>query len=152
MDTRTSVWNVFYRTSTNGGASFSDELHLSGFVPGYPYLTSEGFQFPYGDYFQMAVDCCGATHAAFGESSAYKAPGNIWLANEQRNWLLQISYQTNQVKLSWPANVASGALEVATNPTGIWSADLAPPTQTGDQWSVVEPAATSPRYFRLRCP
>jgi hypothetical protein len=153
MDTRTGAWNVFYRASTNGGASFGDEVSLSTFVPGYSYSTTNGFQFPYGDYFQMAVDCCGATHAAFGESSAYKAPGNIWLVNERAAWPLQISQQTNQVRLSWPASFAGAKLESATNKFGTWSLDPTPPTLSSNEWSVVKPLGSSPAtYFRLRCP
>jgi hypothetical protein len=47
---------VWYRASGNGGASF-------------------------GDYFQLAVDDRGGTQAAWGESSSYAGPGNIWLAH-----------------------------------------------------------------------
>ena len=39
MDTRTGAWNVFFRKSQDGGIHFSNTVRISGFVPGYPYLT-----------------------------------------------------------------------------------------------------------------
>ncbi|PWU16584.1 MAG: hypothetical protein C5B50_13405 [Verrucomicrobia bacterium] len=153
MDNRTGVWNGFYRASTNGGATFSGETRLSGYVPGYSYLTNQGFQFPYGDYFQLAVDRCGGTHAAFGETSAYSSPGNIWIANEQPTWHLAVSYQAGGAKLTWPASFASAGLQFATSPTGPWGAYPTRPSLTNNQWTVVEPLTSNPaRFFRLRCP
>ena len=81
MDLRTGAWNLYYRSSTNGGASWSGETRISGYVPGYSYLTSAGFGLPYGDYFQMAVDSTGATQIGWGESGSYAGPGNIWTAH-----------------------------------------------------------------------
>jgi hypothetical protein len=83
MDQRNGPWNVFYRTSTDGGDTFAPSIRLSGYVPGYNYLTPDGFAFPYGDYFQLAVDPAGRTHAAFGEARNITKPGNIWIANQQ---------------------------------------------------------------------
>lgn len=80
MDMRTGSWNLFYRSSGDGGASWSAETRVSGFVAGYSYLTANGFGLPYGDYFQMAVDSSGGTQIAWGESSSYAGPGNIWTA------------------------------------------------------------------------
>jgi BNR repeat protein len=81
MDLRTGAWNLFYRNSTNGGASWSAETRISGYVPGYSYLTSAGFGLPYGDYFQMAIDSAGATQIGWGESGSYAGPGNIWVSH-----------------------------------------------------------------------
>jgi BNR repeat-like domain len=81
MDMRTGAWNLFYRASTNGGATWSSETRISGYVPGYSYLTSAGFGLPYGDYFQMAVDSTGATQIGWGESGSYNGPGNIWTSH-----------------------------------------------------------------------
>ena len=80
-DTRTGSWNLFYRSSTNGGASWSGETRISSYVPGYNYITPTGFGLPYGDYFQMAVDDRGSTQLAWGESGSYAGPGNIWTAH-----------------------------------------------------------------------
>ncbi|HEY7122310.1 MAG TPA: sialidase family protein [Ktedonobacterales bacterium] len=80
MDTRAGNWNLFYRTSANGGSSWSAETQISSYVPGYYYLSSTGYQLPYGDYFQMAVDNQGHTQIAWGEGSG-AGPGNIWTAH-----------------------------------------------------------------------
>jgi hypothetical protein len=79
MDTRRStLWNVFQRTSSNGGATWSDEALLSGPARGYDYILPDGFRFPFGDYFSIAIDNLGNTHVAWGEGSNYKSPGSIW--------------------------------------------------------------------------
>ena len=80
-DTRTSSWNLFYRSSSKGGASWGGETQVSSYVPGYSYITPTGFGLPYGDYFQMAVDDHGSTQLAWGESGSYAGPGNIWTAH-----------------------------------------------------------------------
>jgi hypothetical protein len=86
MDTRAKLptrprlilWNTFYRASTNGGASWAPEAQLSTSVRGYDYILSTGFRFPFGDYFGLAIDSEGATHAVWGEGRDYKSPGSIW--------------------------------------------------------------------------
>ena len=81
MDTRTGAWNVFYRSSRDGGKHFSDVVQISSYVPGYPYLTRKGFTLPYGDYFEMAVDEDNQTQMDFGEGPSYAGPGNIWVSH-----------------------------------------------------------------------
>ncbi len=79
MDTRrSSLWNVFQRSSSNGGATWSDEIQLSGPARGYDYILPNGFRFPFGDYFSIAIDTLGNTHVAWGEGRNYKSPGSIW--------------------------------------------------------------------------
>ncbi len=77
-DDRNSVWNTYYRSSSNGGATWSDEVRVSGYVPGYEYITTQGFRFPFGDYFGMAIDNHGETHIVWGEGLNYQSPGSIW--------------------------------------------------------------------------
>jgi hypothetical protein len=78
------VWNTFYRSSTNGGATWSAESQLSGDAAGAAhndkddYVLTNGFRFPFGDYFGMAIDSLGTTHAVWGEGRNYKSPGSIW--------------------------------------------------------------------------
>lgn len=79
-DTRTGSWNLFYRSSGDGGVSWGGETQVSGYVSGYSYITPTGFGLPYGDYFQMAVDDRGGTQLAWGESGSYAGPGTIWTA------------------------------------------------------------------------
>jgi hypothetical protein len=79
MDTRKRpLWNTYYRSSTNGGASWSPETKLSSFVPGYSYVRRQGFSFPFGDYFELAIDGLSQTHAVWGEGLNYDSPGSIW--------------------------------------------------------------------------
>jgi hypothetical protein len=86
MDTRSpdpgfpgrQLWNTFYRSSTNGGATWSPEVQLSTPSRGYDYILPNGFRFPFGDYFGLAIDSEGTTHSVWGEGRDYKAPGSIW--------------------------------------------------------------------------
>ena len=73
-----ALWNTFYRSSTNGGATWSGESVLSGAARGYDYILPNGFRFPFGDYFGLAIDSEGTTHAVWGEGRDFKAPGSIW--------------------------------------------------------------------------
>ena len=79
MDSRNSpLWNVYYRSSTNGGATWSGETRLSSYAAGYSYIQAGGFNFPFGDYFQIAIDNTGNTQACWGEGLNYDTPGSIW--------------------------------------------------------------------------
>jgi hypothetical protein len=82
MDTRNApLWNVYYRSSSNGGATWSPEVRLSSYVPGYRYIRSKGFSFPFGDYFGMAIDGEGYTQAVWGEGLNFRTPGSIWYSS-----------------------------------------------------------------------
>jgi BNR repeat protein len=72
------LWNTYYRSSTNGGATWNAETRLSGPAAGYDYILPEGFRFPFGDFFGLAIDGDGTTHAVWGEGRDYKSPGSIW--------------------------------------------------------------------------
>ncbi|MGH7495023.1 MAG: sialidase family protein [bacterium] len=79
MDTRAGLlWNTYYRSSTNGGATWSDEVDLSTFVGGFDYIQPEGFRFPFGDYYEMDIDDQGNAHVIWGEALNYNSPGSIW--------------------------------------------------------------------------
>jgi hypothetical protein len=81
MDRRNPpLWNVFERSSVNGGATWSSEAQLSGPARGFDYILPDGFRFPFGDYFSMAIDNVGNTHVVWGEGLNYKSPGSIWYA------------------------------------------------------------------------
>ncbi len=87
MDTRSQLvpnqplWNVFHRTSSNGGATWSGETQLSGPARGYDYVRPDGFRFPFGDYFSIAIDNLGNTHVVWGEGRNYKSPGSVWYSH-----------------------------------------------------------------------
>jgi hypothetical protein len=72
------LWNTYSRSSTNGGATWNAETRLSGPARGYTYILPGGFRFPFGDYFGLAIDSDGSTHAVWGEGRDYKSPGSIW--------------------------------------------------------------------------
>ena len=74
------LWNTYYRSSTNGGATWNAETQLSAPVRGYDYILPAGFRFPFGDYLSLAIDGEGMTHAVWGEGRNYKSPGSIWYA------------------------------------------------------------------------
>ncbi|MFT3894610.1 MAG: sialidase family protein [Anaerolineales bacterium] len=71
-------WNVYYRASTNGGSTWSNEVDLSTPVSGSTYIFPAGFRFPFGDYYEMDVDEQGTAHLIFGEGYNYDSPGSIW--------------------------------------------------------------------------
>lgn len=71
-------WNVYYRSSTNGGSTWSKEVDLSTFVSGFSYIFNNGFRFPFGDYYEIDVDEQGTNHVVFGEALNYDSPGSIW--------------------------------------------------------------------------
>ena len=82
MDTRnTPLWNMLYRSSTNGGATWSAESRISSYVPGYRYIHAKGFTFPFGDYFSIAIDNLGQTQAVWGEGLNFRSPGSIWYSS-----------------------------------------------------------------------
>ncbi len=71
-------WNVYFRSSTNGGSTWTSEVDISTFVSGFTYIFSDGFRFPFGDYYEMDIDEQGTNHFIFGEGYDYNAPGSIW--------------------------------------------------------------------------
>jgi len=86
MDSRNTshnsqYWNTYYKSSSNGGAAWGEEIRVSGYVPGYTYISEEGFRFPFGDYFGLAIDNHGDTHVVWGEGLNYQSPGSIWHAS-----------------------------------------------------------------------
>ncbi len=86
MDTRVvaqnrPLWNTFYRSSTNGGATWSPEAQLSDPAHGYDYILPGGFLFPFGNLFSIAIDNLGSTHAVWGEGRNYESPGSIWYSH-----------------------------------------------------------------------
>lgn len=72
-------WNVYYRSSTNGGSTWTAEQDVSSFVDGYStYIFNDGFRFPFGDYYEMDIDENGTAHIIMGEGYNYDSPGSIW--------------------------------------------------------------------------
>jgi hypothetical protein len=85
MDQRNEPhWNVYYRSSIDGGSSWSGETVLSSYVAGYSYIFADGFRFPFGDYFDMDIDSQSHTQTAWGEGYDWLTPGNVWYARQLR--------------------------------------------------------------------
>ena len=80
MDNRLGKFNTWYRSSTDGGATWSSEIRVNDDL-GYPYQTEDGFDFTYGDYYGIALDAKGKVHLAWGEAPDYVGPGNVWYAH-----------------------------------------------------------------------
>jgi hypothetical protein len=78
----TARWNTYYRTTENGGRTWSGETQLSRFVDGYDYKIARrknGYLEPYGDYFELDIDGIGRTHAPLGRGPKLSlGPGNVW--------------------------------------------------------------------------
>jgi hypothetical protein len=83
MDQRNAGhWNVYYRSSVDGGTTWSGETQLSSFVSGYSYIFSDGFRFPFGDYFDLTIDNLGHTHTCWGEGYNWNTPGSVWYTRQ----------------------------------------------------------------------
>ena len=83
MDTRTGRWNVWYTSTTDGGATWSPAIRLSNAVSGEPYKSRRGFAEAYGDYGEIAVTDTGATIAIWGEGASYTGPGQVWFTRQR---------------------------------------------------------------------
>lgn len=75
-------WNVWLRTSTNGGTSWTGpSQQMSAYDPTQSQSRPSGFVFPYGDYFALAVNSCGSPMLSWGEGFNWvggpTAPGHI---------------------------------------------------------------------------
>jgi BNR repeat-like domain len=74
------AWNVWYRSSNNGGRSWSTPVRLSDATSGPGYVTASGFDEIYGDYGEIGVTDTGKTIAVWGEAFSYVGPGGTWFA------------------------------------------------------------------------
>jgi hypothetical protein len=73
------AWNVWYRTSSNGGRSWSTPVKIDDAPAGAAgYVNANGFAEIYGDYGEIAVTSAGKTIAVWGEGFSYNGPGGTW--------------------------------------------------------------------------
>jgi hypothetical protein len=77
-----TAWNTWYRRTDDGGASWSEPVRVSDQPGGAPYKTAAGYAFPYGDYFDIAVDAEGRAHLIWGEGASYSGRGGTWYTRE----------------------------------------------------------------------
>jgi hypothetical protein len=72
------AWNVFYRSSTDGGVSWSTPVKISDATSGAAYKHKDGFDEVYGDYGEMAITNTGKAIGTWGEGLSYTGPGGVW--------------------------------------------------------------------------
>ena len=78
-DNRTGSWNTWYRSSTDGGLTWSVETDISDADSGATYKTAAGFASEYGDYGAIDITNTGKTVAVWGEGVSFSTgPGGIW--------------------------------------------------------------------------
>jgi hypothetical protein len=73
------AWNVWYRSSTDGGATWTAAVKISDLGSGAAYKTANGFLEVYGDYGEIAITNTGKTIATWGEGLSYTGPGGVWI-------------------------------------------------------------------------
>ena len=78
-----NAWNVWYRASTNAGATWTPAVRLSDVTSGWAYVSRRGFREPYGDYGEIAITSQGKTFAVWGEGMSYLGPGGVWFNRER---------------------------------------------------------------------
>ncbi len=79
----TDAWNTWYRQTYNAGQTWQPAVRLSDRPDGAPYKHPDGYQFPYGDYFEIEVDSHGVSYVIWGEGSSYTGPGGTWYTRGQ---------------------------------------------------------------------
>jgi hypothetical protein len=78
------AWNVWYRTSSNGGGAWSSPVKISDASAGAAdYINDLGFDEIYGDYGEIAVTNTGRTIATWGEGFSWIGPGGTWFNIQQ---------------------------------------------------------------------
>ena len=65
-DNRTGSWNTFYRSSTDGGLTWSAEADISDADTGATYKTAAGFASEYGDYGAIDITNTGQDRRGLG--------------------------------------------------------------------------------------
>ena len=74
VQNETGRWNVFFRRSTDGGATWGARVKFSDAITGAGYKNASGFLEFYGDYGEIAVTSEGATIGVWARRSATTAP------------------------------------------------------------------------------
>jgi len=72
------AWNIWYRSSTDGGVTWSAPVNISDASTGAAYKTANGFQEFYGDYGEIAITNAGKTIGVWSEAFSYSGPGGAW--------------------------------------------------------------------------
>jgi hypothetical protein len=73
------AWNVWYRSSSDGGLSWRAPVKIDDAPAGAAgYVAAGGFGEIYGDYGEIAITSAGKTVAVWGEGFSYSGPGGTW--------------------------------------------------------------------------
>jgi hypothetical protein len=72
------AWNIWYRTSIDGGATWTAAVKISDATGGAAYKTAAGFAEVYGDYGEIGITSAGKSIAIWGEGLSYTGPGGVW--------------------------------------------------------------------------
>jgi hypothetical protein len=72
------AWNIWYRSSADGGATWTAPVKISDASTGADYKTANGFQEFYGDYGEIAITNTGKTIGVWSEGFSYAGPGGAW--------------------------------------------------------------------------
>ena len=72
-------WNVWFRSSADGGFTWTAPTKISDAWGGATYKTKAGFGEVYGDYGELAITSAGNAIAAWGEGPNYIGPGGVWI-------------------------------------------------------------------------
>jgi hypothetical protein len=79
MDNSSGAWNVWYRSSTDGGVTWSAPLRISDATSGTSYKTASGFTSYYGDYDGLAITNAGKSVSVSGQGASFSTgPGSVW--------------------------------------------------------------------------
>jgi hypothetical protein len=74
-----SSWNVWYRSSTNGGDTWKAPVKISDApADAAGYTDADGFDEIYGDYGEIDITSEGKTIAVWGEGFSWLGPGGTW--------------------------------------------------------------------------
>ena len=72
------AWNIWYRSSIDGGVNWTAAVKISDAISGADYKTAAGFEEFYGDYGEIAITNTGKTIGVWGEAFSYTGPGGTW--------------------------------------------------------------------------
>jgi hypothetical protein len=74
-----NAWNVWYRSSKDGGRTWSAPVKISDATSGARYKTADGFKEVYGDYGEICITNTGKAIAVWGEGFSWIGPGGVWV-------------------------------------------------------------------------
>jgi BNR repeat protein len=72
------AWNIWYRSSADGGLTWSTPVNISDASTGAEYKSAAGFREFYGDYGEVAITSAGKTIGVWGEGFSWTGPGGAW--------------------------------------------------------------------------